>query len=172
MSIYKIEITGIAVGRAIQAMNKMPDCFVPTGSRVYRGANNDSDFDYVVNPTVTWWGGQIMNGLIESWVIGGEEAPWKHTLVCASESYAPDEDVERDPTELPVGNGFPMVYLVGPYSRINLVFPESEKAFRAWCEATKVLSELKGQDAERILNKDARVLAFRVLRRQIEKGLK
>jgi hypothetical protein len=172
MSIYKIEVSGIAVGRAVQAMKKMPDCFIPTGSRVYGGSEMNSDFDFIVNPNATWWGGQVMNGLIESWTIGGEGAPWKHTLVCASESYAPDEDVARDTADMPVKDGFPMVYLIGPFTKINLIFPESEKAFKAWCEATKILSELKGQDAERVLNKEARVLAFRVLRRQIEKGLK
>jgi len=172
MSIYKIECVGIAVGRAVQAMQKMPDVFVPTGSRVYGGATDDSDFDFIVNPKVTWWGGQVMEGLLESWTVGGEEGPRKCSLVCASEDYAPDQQVIRDPAELPVSDGTPMVYLVGPYHRINLVFPSSEKNFSAWVEATKVLSGLKGQDAERVLNKEARVLAFRVLRRQIEKGLK
>jgi hypothetical protein len=171
MSIYKTSVYGISVRQALEAMKKMPDVFVPTGSRVYGGAEECSDYDFVVNPKVTWWRGQVMEGLIQSWAHPGELRE-ETTLVCASEAYEPDLDISRSPGDWPVGDGCPMVYLIGhEYHQINLVFPETEKAFKAWCEATQILASLKGEDTVRIKVKAARVLAFRVLRRQIEKGL-
>ena len=50
MSWYKTVVSGIDIERARAAIAKMPECFTPTGSRVYGGATANSDYDFVVNP--------------------------------------------------------------------------------------------------------------------------
>lgn len=166
MSCYKLTYTNVDTRRALDALHVMPKCFVPTGSRAYGGHTESSDYDFVVNPKATWLRGDILTGLLLSWSRDGGPQVTRTEIVAANDTYEFGAEVlvERvEPDKLP---DIEVVYIQGQHN-INLIFCESPQEFESWLEATDVMKQLRGRDKERVQVKEARVLAFRVLRRSI-----
>ena len=144
-----------------KVLEQSPEVFVPTGSRVYGGSTDMSDYDFIVNPECAWHRGAWIQGLLTLANHG-----WTPRCECTPYAVS-EEDQAYDPgvTVAPEGMDRDVVYIVSNErdgEQINLIFPSNKKEFEAWCKTTETLKEAKGA-LKRLIseNKSCRLAAFK-----------
>lgn len=165
--VYRVDM----IRGLLTSMQAAPGTFVPTGSRVYGGATEQSDYDFIVNPKCMWhdseWFTQMLN-----------LANYGYTPVREFSAYAQTaEDREYDP-ELPgapCGMDRSVVYIQSARRyvdvTINLIFCDSQEEFEAWVKATELLKSTKGT-LKRLIetDKQCRIAAFKTAMLAFWKG--
>ena len=124
-----------------------------------------------------------MEGLLQSWTRSPHyTGPTQTTTLQVTEISGYVETLVQEGSRVDVVSELPEIEVVylSTYpedtdfenmgDHINLIFPKDQADYDAWCHATDLMRELKGSDRRRCeTSKDARVLAFRVLRRALKK---
>jgi len=154
----KIVYSRIDTVRALESIKRMPGVFTPTGSRMYAQADYDSDWDFIVNPYVTWHGGDVMQELITQWSLG-QSVVCTHHL--ANDTGYPVSEDGGSVVYLETYDTSGLMYYAQP-KMINLIFVSQGEEYWAWLKTTVLMrTVIRPQEPKRINIKAERVTMFR-----------